>query len=203
MCSSAALGILGWKPGKVHLVAFADVSQGMWPDRAPPSSTAPSQGRKCVGALISIFAIAAEYSRIRYSKLERAMGVGEIEALGARLLRSVRRSFIRAEAALTWRRILVATAMLICMLAVATVVTFVTRPSETRSRQSASMATGQEPKRLVLFLDGTWNTVDSNTNVWRMRALCAPRGDDGKPQLIYYSIGVNGFLGGVFGQGID
>lgn len=26
---------------------------------------------------------------------------------------------------------------------------------------------------------------------------------DGRPQLVYYSVGVNGFLGGVFGQGLD
>lgn len=26
---------------------------------------------------------------------------------------------------------------------------------------------------------------------------------DGKPQLVYYSVGVNGFLGGTFGQGLD
>ncbi|MDA9408917.1 hypothetical protein XH80_19940 [Bradyrhizobium sp. CCBAU 45384] len=54
-----------------------------------------------------------------------------------------------------------------------------------------------------MFLDGTWNSVDSNTNVWRMRALCAAKGLDGKPQLVYYEVGVNGFLGGVFGQGLD
>jgi uncharacterized protein (DUF2235 family) len=45
--------------------------------------------------------------------------------------------------------------------------------------------------------------VDSNTNVWRMRALCAAKGAYGKPQLIYCEIGVNGFVGGVFGQGLD
>ena len=28
-------------------------------------------------------------------------------------------------------------------------------------------------KRLAVFLDGTWNTVNDNTNVWRLRALCA------------------------------
>ncbi|MDA9441498.1 hypothetical protein XH98_20900 [Bradyrhizobium sp. CCBAU 51745] len=54
-----------------------------------------------------------------------------------------------------------------------------------------------------MFLDGTWNSVNSNTNVWRMRALCAAKGLDGKPQLVYYEVGVNGFLGGVFGKGLD
>jgi hypothetical protein len=38
----------------------------------------------------------------------------------------------------------------------------------------------QQQKRLALFLDGTWNEVESNTNVWRMKALCAPTGTDGK-----------------------
>ena len=61
----------------------------------------------------------------------------------------------------------------------------------------------QQQKRLAVFLDGTWNSVDSNTNVWRMRALCAAKSKDGKPQLVYYEVGVNGFLGGVFGQGLD
>jgi uncharacterized protein (DUF2235 family) len=61
----------------------------------------------------------------------------------------------------------------------------------------------EQQKRLAVFLDGTWNAVDSNTNVWRMKALCAPTSRDGKPQLIYYEIGVNGVVGGVFGKGLD
>lgn len=78
------------------------------------------------------------------------------------------------------------------------------RPAE-RSGGQPNFATAeqQQPKRLAIFLDGTWNSVESNTNVWRMRALCASKGKDGKPQLIYYEVGVNGFLGGVFGQGLD
>ena len=36
-----------------------------------------------------------------------------------------------------------------------------------------------------------------------MRALCAPTSTDGKAQLIYYEIGVNGFYGGVFGKGLS
>ena len=36
-----------------------------------------------------------------------------------------------------------------------------------------------------------------------MRALCAAKSKDGRPQLVYYEVGVNGFLGGVFGQGLD
>ncbi len=80
---------------------------------------------------------------------------------------------------------------------------FIGRPGEKGGNQSNSTGTDQQQKRLAVFLDGTWNSVDTNTNVWRMRSLCAPTSKDGKPQLIYYSVGVNGFLGGAFGQGLD
>ena len=79
----------------------------------------------------------------------------------------------------------------------------VSRPSEKSGTQSNFAGTEQKQKLLALFLDGTWNSVDSNTNVWRMRALAAAKSKDGKPQLVYYEVGVNGFLGGVFGQGLD
>lgn len=82
-------------------------------------------------------------------------------------------------------------------------VVIVSRPSEISGSQPNFAGVEQKQKRLVLFLDGTWNSTESNTNVWRMRALCAAQGRDGKPQLVYYEIGVNGFLGGVFGQGLD
>jgi len=77
------------------------------------------------------------------------------------------------------------------------------RPEEKSGSQPTFTGTEQQKKRLALFLDGTWNSVDTNTNVWRMRALCATKGGDQKPQLVYYSVGVNGVLGGVFGQGLD
>ncbi len=80
---------------------------------------------------------------------------------------------------------------------------FIGRPGEKGGNQSNSIETDQQPKRLAVFLDGTWNSVDTNTNVWRMRSLCAPISKDGKPQLVYYSVGVNGFLGGAVGQGLD
>ena len=59
-------------------------------------------------------------------------------------------------------------------------------------------------KRIALFLDGTWNTVDDNTNVWRMKALCTKSSE----QLIYYSSGVGTqtlehLSGGMFGIGIN
>jgi uncharacterized protein (DUF2235 family) len=82
-------------------------------------------------------------------------------------------------------------------------VVVISRPSETGGNQPTFTGSEQQKKRLTIFLDGTWNEVNSNTNVWRMRALCASKGADGKPQLIYYEVGVNGFLGGVFGKGLD
>lgn len=69
--------------------------------------------------------------------------------------------------------------------------------------ESPKIETVQNQKRLALFLDGTWNEVDSNTNVWRMKLLCAPTSSDGKQQLTYYEIGVNGLVGGSTGKGLD
>jgi uncharacterized protein (DUF2235 family) len=59
-------------------------------------------------------------------------------------------------------------------------------------------------KRVALFLDGTWNNVDDNTNVWRMKSLCAKSPE----QLVYYSAGVGTqsgerISGGLFGIGIN
>ncbi len=58
-------------------------------------------------------------------------------------------------------------------------------------------------RRLALFLDGTWNTVDDNTNVWRLKSLCSPKSADGVTQLAYYEIGVSGVFGLLFGKGLD
>lgn len=60
-------------------------------------------------------------------------------------------------------------------------------------------------KRIALFLDGTWNTFDDNTNVWRLKSLCDSTASD---QLVYYSRGVGTSFGekvrgGVEGYGID
>lgn len=59
-------------------------------------------------------------------------------------------------------------------------------------------------KRIALFLDGTWNTVNDNTNVWRMKSLCSVTPD----QVCYYSAGVGtqrgeSLKGGMFGYGLD
>ena len=63
-------------------------------------------------------------------------------------------------------------------------------------------------RRLALFLDGTWNQVSDNTNIWRFRALFAPVGADGRTQLGFYSTGLGTkfgekISGGMFGAGID
>jgi len=63
-------------------------------------------------------------------------------------------------------------------------------------------------KRLALFLDGTWNTVSDNTNVWRLRSLIAEASADGVKQIPYYSTGLGTkfgerIRGGMFGRGID
>jgi len=93
--------------------------------------------------------------------------------------------------------------LLIVIAAIVAVGVFIGRPSEKSGNQPNFAGVEQQQKRLVIFLDGTWNDLGNNTNVWRMRALCAANGKDGKPQLVYYGIGVNGFLGGVFGVGLD
>lgn len=81
---------------------------------------------------------------------------------------------------------------------------YIGRPPEKTGNQPDFIGSEQQQKkRLAVFLDGTWNSIGTNTNVWRMRALCASKGSDGTPQLIYYGLGVNGFIGGAFGQGLD
>jgi uncharacterized protein (DUF2235 family) len=77
------------------------------------------------------------------------------------------------------------------------------RPVEKSGGQPNFAGVEQQHKRLAIFLDGTWNNINTNTSVWRMRALCAAKGKDGAPQLVYYDVGVNGPLGGTFGQGLD
>ena len=59
-------------------------------------------------------------------------------------------------------------------------------------------------KRIALFLDGTWNNVSDNTNVWRLKSLCSKSPE----QLVYYSAGVGTqfgerLSGGMFGIGIN
>jgi uncharacterized protein (DUF2235 family) len=70
------------------------------------------------------------------------------------------------------------------------------------------MANGTKPgKRLALFFDGTWNTPESKTNVWKLYQLVAKAGRDGVPQLPFYDPGVgthwyDRLTGGAFGAGL-
>jgi len=62
----------------------------------------------------------------------------------------------------------------------------------------------QNPKKIALFLDGTWNVVSNNTNVWRLKTLC----EETETQIAYYSAGVGTQLGtaavgGGIGYGLD
>ncbi|MBN1782827.1 DUF2235 domain-containing protein [bacterium] len=63
-------------------------------------------------------------------------------------------------------------------------------------------------KKLALFLDGTWNKPDDNTNVWRLRLMVAETGKKRARQLTYYDRGVgtdwfNRIRGGVLGTGLS
>ena len=67
-------------------------------------------------------------------------------------------------------------------------------------------------KRLVVCLDGTWNTPDEAggpTNVVKLQRAVRTRGDDGVPQVTFYDKGVgtgnwiDKIKGGVSGYGLD
>lgn len=62
-------------------------------------------------------------------------------------------------------------------------------------------------KRLALFLDGTWNSIDSSTNVRRLFESVLPSGRDGAAQKSYYDIGVGAAAGekwrGTLGYGLS
>jgi uncharacterized protein (DUF2235 family) len=62
-------------------------------------------------------------------------------------------------------------------------------------------------KRLALFFDGTWNTPESNTNVWELYQLVSDTGADGVPQVKFYDRGAgthwyDRLSGGAFGAGL-
>ena len=94
-------------------------------------------------------------------------------------------------------------ALVLGVVAIAWAAVLVGRPAEKTGNQANFTGGEQKKKRLAVFLDSTWNSINSNTNVWHMRALSSSKSNDGRPQLIYYEVGVNGFLGGVFGHGLD
>jgi uncharacterized protein (DUF2235 family) len=49
--------------------------------------------------------------------------------------------------------------------------------------ETPTAAAAPSKKRIALFLDGTWNTVRDNTNVWRLKALCKSTSGDGAPLI--------------------
>lgn len=108
------------------------------------------------------------------------------------------KTFLRA-----FERLFLWSGLILSVLATVAIGVIVSRPSEKSGNQSNFSGSELQSKRLAIYLDGTWNSVNSNTNVWRMRALTASKSADGKPQLIYYEVGVNGVVGGVFGQGLN
>src|SRR5579875_2672288 len=64
-------------------------------------------------------------------------------------------------------------------------------------------------RRLVVLFDGTWNKVQTHTNVERLWRLVAPVDGGGREQICKYVVGVGvapGFkhlLGGAFGLGLS
>lgn len=63
-------------------------------------------------------------------------------------------------------------------------------------------------KKLALFLDGSWNNIDDNTNVWRLSQMVARHDQNGIRQLSYYTPGVGTargekIRGGALGYGLD
>ncbi|HJU26393.1 MAG TPA: DUF2235 domain-containing protein [Rhodanobacteraceae bacterium] len=65
------------------------------------------------------------------------------------------------------------------------------------------------PRRLIVLFDGTWNKVQTQTNVERMHKLVAPADASGNAQLSLYIEGVGvkpgltHLLGGAFGLGLS
>lgn len=74
--------------------------------------------------------------------------------------------------------------------------------------KSPAPAGARPRKRLAVFLDGTWNDPDANTNVWRLHVMTAPGDEHGIPTLKYYDPGVgthwyDRFAGGALGYGLS
>lgn len=63
-------------------------------------------------------------------------------------------------------------------------------------------------KRLAVFLDGTWNTPKSRTNVTLLKELTADFDPQGNPQVVHYDDGVGNVVGqwltgGLLGSGLS
>lgn len=81
----------------------------------------------------------------------------------------------------------------------------------TESASQAKPAPATTRRRLILCLDGTWNTADSEeiTNIVRLRDMLQPGVTEGVEQRIYYDEGVgtlgglDKYVGGGMGRGLD
>ena len=70
----------------------------------------------------------------------------------------------------------------------------------------AKAVPASKKRRLAIFLDGTWNVEDNNTNVWRLYSLCSAGGEANADQACFYTKGVgtdygSKLKGGVLGMG--
>lgn len=80
-----------------------------------------------------------------------------------------------------------------------------------RTGSAAHPAPANARKRLILCLDGTWNTADGEeiTNIVRLRDMLLPGIVDGVEQRVYYDEGVgtrswsDKYIGGGTGEGLD
>ncbi|WP_425107307.1 DUF2235 domain-containing protein [Ancylobacter sp.] len=81
----------------------------------------------------------------------------------------------------------------------------------TEPASQAKPAPATTRRRLILCLDGTWNTADSEeiTNIVRLRDMLQPGVTEGVEQRIYYDEGVgtlgglDKYVGGGMGRGLD
>jgi uncharacterized protein (DUF2235 family) len=78
----------------------------------------------------------------------------------------------------------------------------------TRGRTDRCQAEVSTVKRLAIYLDGTWNSPRSRTNVTLLNELTADADGQGNPQLLHYDDGVGNALGqwltgGLFGSGLS
>ncbi|CBL45042.1 Hypothetical protein HDN1F_14590 [gamma proteobacterium HdN1] len=67
-----------------------------------------------------------------------------------------------------------------------------------------------DPKRIVICSDGTWNTPDQKpTNVVKLVRSILPRAYDGRHQVVFYDQGIgtgdlmDRYMGGIFGYGME
>lgn len=82
---------------------------------------------------------------------------------------------------------------------------------EIRNQAEARPVPARTRRRLILCLDGTWNTANGEeiTNIVRLRDMLQPGVTDGVEQRIYYDEGVgtlgglDKYVGGGLGKGLD